>query len=62
MTNDHIAKRETVLGRFLPAILYAANVAGWVAAAVVIGIPQLLLLSLLTLPALVLYLVRTRRP
>lgn len=61
MTNDRIAKRETALGRFLPAILYGANGAGWVAAAVAIGIPRLLLLSLLTLPALVLYLVRTRR-
>jgi hypothetical protein len=26
--NDHIARRETALGRRLPAILYAANIAG----------------------------------
>jgi hypothetical protein len=56
--NDHIARRETALGRRLPAILYAANIAGWVAT---IGVSQLLLLSLLTLPALALYLWRTRR-
>jgi hypothetical protein len=59
--NDHIARRETALGRRLPAILYAANIAGWVATSVAIGVSQLLLLSLLTLPALALYLWRTRR-
>jgi hypothetical protein len=59
--NDHIAKRETARGRRLPAILYAANIAGWVATAISIGVLQLLLLSLLTLPALALYVWRTRR-
>lgn len=59
--NDHVVKRETALGRFLPAILYAANIAGWVAVAVAVGIPRLSLLSVLTLPALALYLLRTRR-
>lgn len=60
--NDHIAKRNTALGRGLPAIFYAANIAGWVATAVANSVPQYLLLSLLTLPALALYLWRTRRP
>jgi hypothetical protein len=60
--NDHVAKRETALGRWLPAILYAANIAGWVATTVAIVAPQFLLLTLLTLPALAFYLWRTRRP
>lgn len=59
--NDHVAKRQTALGRRLPAILYAVNIAGWVTTAISIGVSQFLLLSLLTLPALALYVWRIRR-
>jgi hypothetical protein len=58
--NDHIAKRESTLGRWLPATFYVANIASWLATAVTIGSTQFLVLSLFTLPALALYLWRTR--
>jgi len=59
--NDHIAKRESTLGRWLPATFYVANIASWIATAVTIGATRFLLLSLFTFPALALYLWRTRK-
>ena len=58
--DSHREKRETALARWLPAGLYAANAGGWAITAAAIGHWQLLPLALLTLPALALYLWRTR--
>lgn len=57
---DHQAARETLAGRWIPATFYALNVVVWLSIGVVAEAWDLLYLGVVTLPALVLYLWRTR--
>ena len=59
-TEKHIAVRESLWGRWVPAILYALNVALWFLTGVVFEAWGLLYLVILTLPALALYVRQTR--
>ena len=52
--------RETAVGRWTPVVLCVVNVAGAVATAVAVDATELLHLAVLPLPAVVLYLWRTR--
>ena len=61
MGANHIAKRESRLGRWVPVLFYSVNVILWLITGVVAKAYGLLWLALLPLPALVLYLLRTRR-
>jgi hypothetical protein len=57
----HVSKRETPLGRWFPVILYAVNLALWIAAGIGVRAWNLLWLVVLALPALGLYLWTTWR-
>ncbi len=57
---DHVHKRASMRGRVVPAVLYSANVALWVVTAIAAGSFDLLWLVIFPLPALGLYLLRTR--
>lgn len=59
--SEHVRKRNTAFGRWMPAILYAVNIAGALATAVVVGAGDLLLLVVFPLPAFFLYVWRTRK-
>ena len=61
MTADHISKRESFPGRWLPAFFYLVNYLLWVFAAQEALRSGLLWLAVFPLPALGLYLVRTER-
>jgi hypothetical protein len=61
MEANHISRRETALGRWLPVALYAVNVTLWLITGIVAGAWDRLWLALLPLPALGLYLWRTER-
>jgi hypothetical protein len=61
MQDDHITKRETRIGRWVPAAFYAINLVGWFFTAATAGAWDLLWLVLIPLLPLVMYLARTRR-
>jgi hypothetical protein len=61
LREDHVSKRETPLGRWLPVILYAVNLALWIAIGIGVEAWDLLWLTVLALPVLGLYLWTTRR-
>ena len=61
LRKDHVSKRETLLGRWFPVILYAVNLALWIAAGIGVEAWNLLWLAVLALPFLGLYLWTTRR-
>ncbi len=61
MEANHISKRETALGLWLPVALYALNVILWIITALVAGAWDRLWLAIWPLPALGLYWWRTRR-
>src|SRR5271165_2830038 len=56
LREDHVSKRETPLGRWFPVILYAVNLALWIAAGIGVKAWDLLWLVVLALPVLGLYL------
>ncbi len=58
---DHVQNRETRLGRWFPAAAYLANYLLWVATGIRAGAFDFPWLSILPLPALILYLVRSLR-
>jgi hypothetical protein len=58
---NHIARRETAPGRWWPVAFYSVNVILWFVTGVVAEAWGLLWLAFLPLPALALYLWRTRR-
>ncbi len=60
MGPNHIAKRESRLGRWLPILFYSVNVILWFITGVIAKAYVLLWLAILPLPAVVLYLLRTR--
>ena len=59
-SEQHVARRESALGRWLPAALYSMNVSLWVLTCILFQAWDLLHLAILAIPALVLYLWRTR--
>jgi hypothetical protein len=61
LREDHVSKRETPLGRWFAVILYAVNLALWIAAGIGVEAWNLLWLVVLALPVLGLYLWTTRR-
>jgi hypothetical protein len=61
INNDHIVKRHTPIGRWLPASLYVINLVGWFVGGAMADASHLVWLVVLPLPPLILYLVRTRR-
>lgn len=56
----HVAARSSFPGRWVPAVFYALNVALWFLAGIVFEAWDLLYLVFVTLPALALYVWRTR--
>ncbi len=58
---NHISKRETALGRWLPFCFYSVNFVLWIITGFIAGAWVLLWLAVLPLPALGLYLLRTRK-
>lgn len=56
----HVAKRERPAGRWAPAAFYLLNVVLWFMTGVVFAAWDLLWLVVLTVPALMLYVWRTR--
>jgi hypothetical protein len=61
MQRDHVRKRESPRGRWLPVVFYLVNVALWVLAGISAGAWGRLWLAVLALPILVLYVVCTGR-
>ena len=61
MRADHIAKRHTRLGRWLPPVFYALSLLGWLLAGIAAELWHLLWLVVLPLLPLVLYLVFAMR-
>ena len=59
--NHHTAKRETPIGRRLPATFYLINLLVWFVGGAVTGAVELLWLVVLPLLPLIVYLARTRR-
>jgi hypothetical protein len=59
MTQDHVKKRETPVGRWLPFAFYTVNFVMWFVTGIMTGAWDLLWLAILPLPALILYLLRT---
>ncbi len=59
MIPDHIRKRETPFGQWLPLILYSINFAAWLITGILFDARELLWLAVLPLPALVIYWGRT---
>ncbi len=57
---EHVLKRDTLFARWMPAILYAINIVGALATAIVVGATELLYLVVFALPAIILYMWRTR--
>jgi hypothetical protein len=58
---DHVTKRESARGRWLPIVFYLINISLWIVAGLSAAAWGRLWLVLLTLPALTVYLIRTRR-
>jgi len=58
---DRVSKRETALGRWLPVTFYLVNFILWVITAIRVLPFNLLWLAIWPLPALCLYLMKTRR-
>ena len=58
---EHVLKRDTAFGRWMPAILYLVNVGGALATAVAVGAADLLYLAVFPLPAVILYVWRTAK-
>ena len=56
---EHLLKRDTAFGRWLPAILYLVNVAGALVTAVAVGAADLMYLAVFPLSAVILYVWRT---
>lgn len=56
----HVAARSSFPGRWVPAVFYALNVALWFLAGIVFEAWDLLYLVFVTVPALALYVWRTR--
>jgi hypothetical protein len=61
LLEDHVSKRETSLGRWLPITFYAVNLALWIATGIRAEAWDLLWLAVLALPVLGLYLWQTTR-
>jgi hypothetical protein len=57
---EHVRKRETPPGRWWPAAFYGVIFILWMVTGIVAGVWDLLWLAILPLPALALYLWRTR--
>jgi hypothetical protein len=60
MQVEHVHKRETFIGRWMPVAFYAVNVILWLDTGIRAGVWELLWLAVVTLPAVGLYLWRTR--
>ena len=60
-SDEHVRKRDTAFGRWLPVALYAVNMAGAITTAVVVDAMELLYLGVLPLPAVALYVWRTSK-
>jgi hypothetical protein len=58
---EHVLRRDTTFGRWMPAILYSVNVGGTLATAVAAGAADLLYLVVSPLPAVILYVWRTAK-
>jgi hypothetical protein len=58
---DHVSRREHTVGRWLPVLFYSVNYALWVVALFETRAWNLFWLAVFPLPALALYLLRTRR-
>ena len=58
---EHVLKRDTALGRWMPVILYSVNVGGALTTAVAVGAEDLLYLAVFPLPAIILYVWRTAK-
>lgn len=56
----HVTVRESTLGRWLPVFFYALNVILWALTGIFYELWDLLYLVILTVPALALYIWRTR--
>lgn len=61
MQKDHVSKRETPLGRWLPLSFYSVNFTLWIVTGIQAGAWDLLWLAVLPLPAMGIYLLRTRK-
>jgi hypothetical protein len=59
--DQHVRKRDTPFGRWLPVALYAVNLGGTIATAVAVDAVELLHLAAFPLPAVVLYVWRTSK-
>ena len=56
LTQDHVKKRETPVGRWLPVTFYIVNFALWFVTGIIAGAWDRLWLAILPLPFLILYL------
>jgi len=61
MQKDHVSRRETPPGRWLPFSFYSVNFALWIVTGIQAGAWDLLWLAVLPLPAMGIYLLRTRK-
>ena len=61
MREDHVAKRNSPLGRWLPPVFYAFSLLGWLLAGISAWLWHLLWLVVLPLLPLILYVVFTIR-
>jgi hypothetical protein len=61
MNEDHVYRRQTPMVRWLPAVFYSVNLIIWMLTAIVTGAWDLLFLTILPMPALVVYVIRTQR-
>ena len=58
---EHLLKRDTAFGRWMPVILYSVNVGGALATAVAAGPADLMYLAVFPLLAVILYVWRTAK-
>jgi hypothetical protein len=58
---DHVTKRETPWGLWMPVAFYSLNFALWLATGIAFGAGDLLYLAVAPLPALAAYFWRTRQ-
>ena len=61
MNEDHVYRRQTPMGRWLPAVFYSVNLSIWMLTAIVTGAWDLIFLAILPMPALAVYVVHTQR-
>ena len=59
MLQDHVKKRETSIGRWLPFSFHMVNFMLWFVTGIMVGAWDLLWLGVLALPSIVLYILRT---